>query len=168
MPKELEGAPGLPRLRRSLNTLSCLSSKPVGYLFSRCDSQVDVRSHHPTRFVSERYVAEFDITPQPEHHNPPFPVRHLALYAHDLSYPLGPHTGLAEQIRGARQPLHRVVQASDIGEEQDYIPGGELLGQHALYGWPFLRVGGDSTPFLPGSRTAADFSVRSRHAILSD
>ena len=112
MPKELEGAPGLPRLRRSLNTLSCLSSKPVGYLFSRCDSQVDVRSHHPTRFVSERYVAEFDITPQPEHHKPPFPVRHLALYAHDLSYPLGPTLALLNRYEERASPfigLYRLV-----------------------------------------------------------
>ena len=102
-----------------------------GHLFPRCDREVDLRQHRSTGLVFERYVPEGDLALQSLDGLRPFSVRHVAPHAHDLGNPLRSDTGLGEQIGGARQTLHRVVEVCDVGKKEDDVPGRELARLHA-------------------------------------
>ena len=97
-----------------------------GNLLSRRDRQVNMREHGLAGLVLEGYVAELDLTLEARGGARPLPIRQFTPHAHHVGDALGRHAGPVEHVGEARQGLHGVVEAGDVGEEDDHVSGRQL------------------------------------------
>ena len=67
-----------------------------------------------------------EVTLQPRRETRPLPIGQLALDGHHVDDALGRHAGPVEHVGEARQGLHGIVEAGDVGEEDDHVARGEF------------------------------------------